>query len=252
MGYIIAEDNVDTLDWEYGPIGQITTSENLYTTGISGGGTISLCHDPLPNTNLTLVPFILKYLATNHLKSVTVGECLGDVKANFYRTSESQPATSVSGTFTQPTGVVGPSGSCGGSKNYVCSPGLCCSAFGWCGTGDGFCDAGCLSAFGLCQSTSSTSSSSSSSIKPSSSSSSSSSIKSSSTSSTKTSSSSTMKTTTSSSAAAQKTGTLSPDGSCGGTNKYVCPTLQCCSQFGYCGTGTGYCGTGCQLAFGVC
>ncbi|TPX51796.1 hypothetical protein SeMB42_g00799 [Synchytrium endobioticum] len=42
---------------------------------------------------------------------------------------------------------------------------------------------------------------------------------------------------------------LSPDGSCGGAGNYVCPQGQCCSQYGFCGTGAAYCGAGCQAAW---
>jgi hypothetical protein len=49
--------------------------------------------------------------------------------------------------------------------------------------------------------------------------------------------------------AAPLSGTVSPDGSCGGTNKYVCSLGACCSQYGYCGTSGDFCGVGCQSAF---
>jgi glucan 1,3-beta-glucosidase len=48
---------------------------------------------------------------------------------------------------------------------------------------------------------------------------------------------------------------VSPDASCGGTNRYTCagsPFGQCCSQYGWCGATAAYCGTGCQSAFGTC
>ncbi|KAI5068470.1 hypothetical protein GOP47_0016815 [Adiantum capillus-veneris] len=31
-----------------------------------------------------------------------------------------------------------------------------------------------------------------------------------------------------------------------------CNSDQCCSQFGYCGSGTAYCGAGCQSNYGRC
>jgi hypothetical protein len=45
------------------------------------------------------------------------------------------------------------------------------------------------------------------------------------------------------------TPSVSPDGSCGGTSKYNCLVGQCCSQYGWCGTGAEYCGIGCQSLF---
>ncbi|KAF2742941.1 carbohydrate-binding module family 18 protein, partial [Sporormia fimetaria CBS 119925] len=49
---------------------------------------------------------------------------------------------------------------------------------------------------------------------------------------------------------------LSPDGTCGGHNGYVCPDSgfgDCCSQYGWCGSDpSGHCGAGCQTEFGNC
>ncbi|KAF1842320.1 carbohydrate-binding module family 18 protein [Cucurbitaria berberidis CBS 394.84] len=50
-----------------------------------------------------------------------------------------------------------------------------------------------------------------------------------------------------------QTGTT-PDGSCGGTNKYTCNVLygNCCNKNGQCGSLPVDCGAGCQSAFGTC
>lgn len=48
---------------------------------------------------------------------------------------------------------------------------------------------------------------------------------------------------------------LSPDGTCGGANKYQCKGTSfgdCCSPAGFCGKSTDHCGQGCQPAFGSC
>ena len=47
-------------------------------------------------------------------------------------------------------------------------------------------------------------------------------------------------------------GSISQDGSCGGANRYVCRSGNCCSQWGFCGVSDKYCGKGCQAAFGIC
>ncbi|KXS12965.1 hypothetical protein M427DRAFT_387679 [Gonapodya prolifera JEL478] len=48
-------------------------------------------------------------------------------------------------------------------------------------------------------------------------------------------------------------GATSTNGMCGGGNGNTkCPSGQCCSQYGYCGNGNAYCGTGCQSGFGTC
>ncbi|KAF2029969.1 hypothetical protein EK21DRAFT_66645, partial [Setomelanomma holmii] len=48
---------------------------------------------------------------------------------------------------------------------------------------------------------------------------------------------------------------VSTDGTCGGTNKYICIGFsqgECCSQYGWCGSSTAHCGTGCLSAYGKC
>ncbi|KAF2123712.1 carbohydrate-binding module family 18 protein [Dothidotthia symphoricarpi CBS 119687] len=48
---------------------------------------------------------------------------------------------------------------------------------------------------------------------------------------------------------------ISPDGTCGGTNGYLCTGStfgNCCSSSGYCGSTTGHCQAGCQSKFGTC
>ncbi|ORX78353.1 hypothetical protein BCR32DRAFT_235133, partial [Anaeromyces robustus] len=48
-------------------------------------------------------------------------------------------------------------------------------------------------------------------------------------------------------------GFLSTDGRCGIVfGNTVCPEGQCCSKFGYCGTGKEYCGSNCQSEYGEC
>lgn len=51
--------------------------------------------------------------------------------------------------------------------------------------------------------------------------------------------------------------TVTPDNTCGGTNKYTCDPKNsyggsCCSSSGYCGYTNAYCGSGCQSAYGSC
>lgn len=49
-------------------------------------------------------------------------------------------------------------------------------------------------------------------------------------------------------------GGTTPDGTCGGSNGYSCPSgsYKCCSQYGWCGDSAEHCGAGCNPAFGVC
>jgi len=56
-------------------------------------------------------------------------------------------------TFASPTlqeRAVSTDGTCGGTNGYTCPPARpCCSRFGHCGSGEGYCQTGCQSAFGV-------------------------------------------------------------------------------------------------------
>jgi len=82
------------------------------------------------------------------------------------------------------------------SQGCGCASGLCCSEYGYCGTGDAYCGAGCQS--GPCSG--------------------------------------------SSPPPPPPPPPPSSSSACGGG----CTSGQCCSQYGYCGTGDAYCGAGCQ------
>lgn len=103
-------------------------------------------------------------------------------------------------------GGLSPDGRCGSTWKYQCkgtSYGDCCSLAGYCGTTPSHCAGGCQPTFGTCSSTSN----------------------------------------------------LSPDGTCGGTNKYECVGTSfgdCCSSSGYCGSTRGHCEAGCQSTFSTC
>ncbi|KAF2116331.1 hypothetical protein BDV96DRAFT_48310 [Lophiotrema nucula] len=111
-------------------------------------------------------------------------------------------------------------GACGSLSGQTClgsTFGDCCSSYGYCGNTDVYCQAseGCQSGFGDCIAPSPVSSS----ILPT----------------------STVK--------------VSLDGSCGGTNEYICRGSgfgDCCSPYGWCGSLAAHCGAGCQVSFGSC
>jgi peptidoglycan/xylan/chitin deacetylase (PgdA/CDA1 family) len=111
LGYKIIEVDIDTQDWAEGPIGLIDLSIQWYEGNQTAGGTLSLNHDPYQATADTFVPAIIAYLAGKNLKSVPVGECLGDDPANWYR-GGSTPSSSVSPSGS-PTASPSPSGPAG-------------------------------------------------------------------------------------------------------------------------------------------
>jgi len=124
--HIISVD-IDTFDYDEGPAGLIQNSIDWYEGNQTAGGSLSLNHDPYITTADDFVPAIIKYLDSKNLKSVPVGECLGDPAANWYRTNGTvitSPSASVSGapvpsgngTGTYPTGGSKPTKGPGGGK----------------------------------------------------------------------------------------------------------------------------------------
>ncbi|ORX76761.1 hypothetical protein BCR32DRAFT_283840 [Anaeromyces robustus] len=128
-------------------------------------------------------------------------------------------------------------GKCG--KEYgKCPSGQCCSKYGWCGASSDHCltSKGCQSEFGKCSNDKTLTSTTKTSTKKSS---------------TKT---STTKTKTLLKTSTTKTSsTPTVKGKCG--KEYgKCPSGQCCSKYGWCGTSSDHCSTskGCQSEFGKC
>jgi len=119
-------------------------------------------------------------------------------------------------------------GKCGSSVGTRCPDNQCCSQYGYCGTTDAHCVAGCQAKYGLCKGTS----------------------KKTTTTTKKTTNS--KKTTTTSKKASSTNVPVSKDGKCGSSAGTKCPSGQCCSKYGYCGTTSDYCAAGCQASFGNC
>jgi len=116
LGYKIIEVDIDTQDWAEGPIGQIQLSIDWYEGNLTAGGSISLNHDPYQPTAETFVPAIITYLASKGLKSVPVGECLGDDPANWYKGGSGvTPSSSAGLPSGSPTSSAGGNGTIGGS-----------------------------------------------------------------------------------------------------------------------------------------
>ncbi|EFQ32771.1 polysaccharide deacetylase [Colletotrichum graminicola] len=227
LEYHVIHADIDSLDYaNNSPLGNLT-SVGIFEKGVDAGGSIALAHDVHQNTAEYLVPEFLRIIKEKNLRAVTVGECLGDPKANWYKTKRTSTPTATASKITvsitstaTPTGVIGPGGACGGSEGYVCEAGACCSEYGYCGYSQAYCAAGCQPLFGVCGVAGPVASGGSA--------------------------------TTSSAPAATPTGGVSTDGSCGGANGFTCPGTTCCSEYGYCGDTTAHCGTGCQPLFGTC
>ncbi|KAI6330805.1 hypothetical protein MCOR29_001748 [Pyricularia oryzae] len=215
LGYHIINWSIDSDDWRNVP-DNIAASEAVITQQLtnSGNGHIILAHDIHQATVERLAGHMIRTAKERGLRMVTVGECLGDPAANWYRAftpTNPSPGNPPPSGGLKPT----PDGTCGGSTGFTCqgsSSGNCCSQYGWCGSSSDHCNAGCQSAFGTCGSGQAPPPSGGGlTVSP-------------------------------DGTCAGNTGFTCQGSSSG----------NCCSQWGWCGTSADHCAAGCQSAFGTC
>ncbi|KAJ4268897.1 hypothetical protein NW762_002968 [Fusarium torreyae] len=232
LGYHVVSMNVDTKDYENDSPELIQISKDRYSAGVSSDSDnnqyIVLAHDVHGQTVQNLTSYMIDTAQDRGYRLVTVGECLGDPRENWYRTvsrgrdvtstesatpTQTVPSTntSVSTSTATPTGglVISPNQKCGGNIGYTCQGsrfGSCCSWYGYCGSSESYCGTGCDADFGSC---------------------------------------------TPPESEIQDT----TNGLCGSEVKATCSNYgskTCCSSYGYCGNSTAHCGSGCQGDFGEC
>lgn len=283
LGYHVTYFDLDTADYLHDSTTLIQTSKDIFAQNLQEYGNddaadsnfLVIGHDIHYQTAYNLTAYMLDTLKSHGFKAVTVGECLGDPVANWYRSAggdassgslstsastsltssiKTSPIQTSSLKLTAPSGVakavlkVSMDATCGSTTGNTCLGsifGNCCSPNGWCGSTTYYCGNGCLSGFGSCSlpsssSTTKTTSQSTNVIT--------SSVKSSTTTNVKTAS-------TSLSTQSSTTLIVSKDAKCGGTSGKTClgSTFgKCCSQYGYCGSTSAYCGTGCNAKAGTC
>jgi hypothetical protein len=102
-----------------------------------------------------LTDYILASLSSHGYRAVTVGDCLGDPQANWYRAAGSAvppgTTTSAASTPTATGKTVSTEGDCGGVITCQGSSfGQCCSQHGFCGSTSDYCGTGCQALFGTC------------------------------------------------------------------------------------------------------
>ncbi|PVH72657.1 carbohydrate esterase family 4 protein [Cadophora sp. DSE1049] len=246
LGYHITYFDLDTAGYLNTLPTTIQNSKNIWDNVINSSNNktdsfLEIEHDIHYQVVYNLTDYILASMYKKGYKSVTVGECLGDPVANWYRSGSGGGGTT--------TPVVSTDGSCSASITCLGSTfGNCCSQYGYCGSTDVYCGTGCQPVGGTCGSSSSSTRSS---VKTSSTSSAkppTSTVKPTTTSSIKTSTTSSKPTNTSTGPQA-----VSTDGSCGSTITCLGSVFgNCCSQYGYCGSTSDYCGTGCKPGSGTC
>ncbi|RTE76381.1 hypothetical protein BHE90_009146 [Fusarium euwallaceae] len=90
LGYKVIDADIDTLDWRHNAPHAVGQSLELFSGRLWNGGSIVLMHDIHRSTVENLVPLVIKRLAQSGKRAVTIGECLGDPKENWYRESRSE------------------------------------------------------------------------------------------------------------------------------------------------------------------
>lgn len=235
LGYVISYFDLDTDDYNNLTPTKIENAKNNFRNSVNAANPASdsrlaIGHDIHELTALNLTVTMIETLQARGFKGVTMGECMNDPKANWYRDSTpgTGTPTSTATSGPAPTGAVSTDGSCGSAgKNQIClgsTFGNCCSQYGWCGSSTDHCGTGCNTLFGNCGSNGNAP-------------------------------------TTTTTATPKPTGALktSADGSCGASTGFTCVGFvhegvksECCSQYGYCGASADHCGTGCNPLAGTC
>lgn len=227
LGYHVTYFDVDTDDYNQLTPTKIQNSKNWFKGNITANNAqvassdwLAIAHDIHELTAYTLVEFMLQTTTQLGYKAVTVGECLGDAPANWYRSSAGSgtPTTTTTAPTSSPTKKVTTDATCGGTNGFTCQGstfGNCCSSAGWCGSTSAYCGTGCQPGFGTCGTSG----------------------------------------TTTTAPAPTGTKKVSTDGTCAGTGGFTCQGStfgNCCSQYGWCGKTVDHCGTGCNKSFGTC
>jgi len=110
----------------------IQNSKNIWDAAINPSNPavdnfLHIEHDNHYQTVYNLTDYMLASLYSHGYKAVTLGECLGDPAANWYRGNVTVPTTGQ---------TVSTDGSCSASVTCLGSAfGNCCSQYGFCGTG---------------------------------------------------------------------------------------------------------------------
>jgi hypothetical protein len=124
LGYVITSFNLDTDDYNQLTKEKIQIAKDNFKNGIdtagAGGEKLAIAHDIHELTALNLTGFMLDYVYSQGFTAVTVGECMNDPPANWYRDSTpAAPGLSSgrsSSPIPSPTGAVSKNGACGVSN----------------------------------------------------------------------------------------------------------------------------------------
>jgi peptidoglycan/xylan/chitin deacetylase (PgdA/CDA1 family) len=152
LGYVISYFDLDTDDYNNLTPEKIENAKNNFRNSVNAANPASdsrlaIGHDIHELTALNLTVTMIETLQARGFKGVTMGECMNDPEANWYRdstpgTGDDTPGngtpTSTATSGPVPTGAVSTDGACGpAGKNQIClgsTFGNCCSQYGWCGS----------------------------------------------------------------------------------------------------------------------
>ncbi|KAK2839243.1 hypothetical protein FQN49_006336 [Arthroderma sp. PD_2] len=162
LGYHVTYFNLDTDDYNNDAPDMIQRSKDIFDSyvtlgALEGRPLLEIGHDVHEQTVYNLTSYMLRRLENTDYRVVTLGECLGDPSANWYRWTtrpdEQRPGRDSpgSGKKIKPVKPLSPDGTCGTS--YTCtgsSFGRCCSAAGFCGNRAIHCGKGCQKIGGIC------------------------------------------------------------------------------------------------------
>lgn len=145
LGYVISYFDLDTDD--YNQLGNINVAKNNFKRildatagGSQSGDRLAIAHDIHQVVATELTDYMLQYLRSRGYRGVTMGECLGQAKDTWYRTSSGGGSSGGGGNNGggNTGGSVSTNGRCGAQfGNTICqgsSFGNCCSQYGYCGS----------------------------------------------------------------------------------------------------------------------
>lgn len=85
LGYKVVHADIDTLDWANNSPSTIQNSVQRFRNGLDNGGSIALAHDVHETTARVLTQAMIDEVRARGLRPVTIGDCLGDPRENWYR-----------------------------------------------------------------------------------------------------------------------------------------------------------------------
>ncbi|KAM5474980.1 putative chitin deacetylase [Microsporum audouinii] len=162
LGYHVTYFNLDTDDYNNDAPDMIQRSKDIFDSYITMGASdsrplLEIGHDVHEQTVYNLTSHMLRRLEGTSYRVVTLGECLGDPPANWYRWTARPDEHSPNGKPPggskkfKPVKPPSPDGTCGTS--FTCTGsnfGRCCSAAGFCGNRALHCGKGCQKIGGVC------------------------------------------------------------------------------------------------------